>query len=143
DPDGNEVSVNYRIPNANQCTNCHGVKAAGDETFKNLPIGTKARFLNNPFHYADGVENQLVHWTTIGILSGAPLPDMAPRLPVWNDPVDGSEEMRARAYLEINCAHCHSETGRARATGLWLLASQPLNANYGLCKPPVAAGTGS
>ena len=143
DPDGNEVSVNYRVPNANQCTNCHGVKAPGDETFKNQPIGPKARFLNQPFVYNSGSENQISHWAAIGILAGAPAPQNAPRLPVWNDPLDGSQEQRAKAYLEINCAHCHSATGRARATGLWLLADQPLDATYGLCKPPVAAGGGS
>jgi len=142
-PDGNTVSVHYRVPNANQCTNCHGVKADGDETFRNLPIGTKARYLNNPYPYAGGNENQLAHWSNIGILSGAPAPAAAPRLPVWNDPSDGTQEQRARAYLEINCAHCHSETGRALATGLWLTADRALDAHYGLCKPPVAAGVGS
>lgn len=143
DPDGNEVNVNYRIPNANQCTNCHGVKTASDETFRNLPIGPKAQYLNHAYPYSGGVENQLTHWSAIGILSGAPAPAAAPRLPVWNDPTDGTEEQRARAYLDINCAHCHSETGRARSTGLWLTADRPLDANYGLCKPPVAAGAGS
>lgn len=143
DPDGNEVSVNYRIPNANQCTNCHGVKTASDEAFRNLPIGPKAQYLNHAYPYSGGVENQLTHWSAIGILSGAPAPAAAPRLPVWNDPTDGTEEQRARAYLDINCAHCHSETGRARSTGLWLTADRPLDANYGLCKPPVAAGAGS
>ena len=143
DPDGNEVSVNYRVPNANQCTNCHGVKAAADETFRNLPIGPKAQYLNHAYSYSGGAENQLTHWSTIGILSGAPAPAAAPRLPVWNDPTDGTEEQRARAYLDINCAHCHSETGRARSTGLWLTGDRPLDANYGLCKPPVAAGAGS
>jgi parallel beta-helix repeat protein len=143
DPDGNEVTVDYRVPNANQCTNCHGVKAPGDDAFRNLPIGPKARFLNRSFAYAGGSANQLAHWSAIGILTDAPLPQDAPRLPVWNDPLDGTEEMRAKAYLEINCAHCHSATGRARATGLWLMADQPLDATYGLCKPPVAAGSGS
>lgn len=143
DPDGNEVAVDYRVPNANQCTNCHGVKAPGDDAFRNLPIGPKARFLNRDYAYTGGNANQLAHWNAIGILTGAPLPQDAPRLPVWNDPLDGTEALRAKAYLEINCAHCHSATGRARATGLWLMADQPLDATYGLCKPPVAAGSGS
>lgn len=143
DPDGNEVAVNYRVPNANQCTNCHGVKATGDDTFKNQPIGPKARWLNKDYLYADGLNNQLLHWSALGILAGTPALQDVPRLPIWDDPSDGTEADRARAYLEINCAHCHSATGRARATGLWLMADQPLDAQYGLCKPPVAAGIGS
>lgn len=141
--EGQVVAVNYRVPDMNQCTNCHGVKAEGDDRFHNQPIGPKARWLNRDYLYDVGLMNQIDYWTQSGLLSGAPVSAEAPRLPVWNDSNDGTLEQRARAYLEINCAHCHSETGRARATGLQLMASQALNANYGLCKPPVAAGTGS
>lgn len=143
DPDGAPLTVQYRIPDANQCTNCHGVKLEGDDRFHNQPIGPKARWLNKDFVYGDLQANQLVHWQDMGLLTGAPLPTEAPRLPVWDDPNDGTLEQRARAYIEINCAHCHSETGRAKPTGLWLMADQALDANYGLCKPPVAAGAGS
>lgn len=143
DSGGAPITVNYRIPDANQCTNCHGVKGDDDDRFHNLPIGPKARWLNKDYLYGAVQANQLLQWQNLGLLTGAPLPAEAPRLPVWNDPNDGTLEQRARAYLEINCAHCHSETGRAKPTGLWLMADQPLDANYGLCKPPVAAGTGS
>ncbi|MGB3620208.1 MAG: SO2930 family diheme c-type cytochrome [Ketobacter sp.] len=143
DSDGNLVTVDYRIPDANQCTNCHGVKEEGDDRFLNQPIGPKARWLNRDSLFHGELKNQLLHWTETGLLTGAPLPAEAPRLPIWNDATDGTMEQRARAYLEINCAHCHSEGGRARATGLKLMADQALDANYGLCKPPVAAGTGS
>src|SRR5690606_28108945 len=81
DPDGNEVAVDYRIPNANQCTNCHGVRAPGDSAFRNQPIGPKARFLNRDYHYAGGSANQLVQWSAMGLLTGAPAPQNAPRLP--------------------------------------------------------------
>jgi len=48
------------------------------------------------------------------------------------------------AYLEINCAHCHSPAGRARSSGLFLESGRdPLSTEYGACKPPVAAGGGS
>ncbi|MCG8673667.1 MAG: hypothetical protein MI867_30040, partial [Pseudomonadales bacterium] len=130
-------------PNMNQCTNCHGARPTKDDAFANRPIGPKARFLNMPFDYGTSFANQIDHWSSIGILAGAPASEEAPRLPVWNDATDGTEQERARAYLEINCAHCHSTDGRAQSTGLHLMADAPLDATAGLCKPPVAAGTGS
>lgn len=46
---------------------------------------------------------------------------------------------RAWAWLEINCAHCHSEAGRAWSTGLDLMASQTNSTLYGVMKLPTAA----
>lgn len=141
DGEKNQHSTTYRIPNALQCNTCHSGGATAD------PIGPKARLLNKDFTYGDGAgptENQLVHWTKAGALSGAPSdPAQAPRLPVWNDPNDGTLEGRARAYLESNCAHCHSETGYARFSGLYLNSHDALGTAYGLCKTPVAAGRGA
>ncbi len=132
-------TTTYRIPNALQCNTCHSGSGTAD------PIGPKARLLNRDFTYADGTtENQLAHWARLGVLSGAPSdPAQAPRLPVWNDPSDGTLEQRARGYLESNCAHCHSETGYARFSGLFLNSNDALGAASGICKPPVAAGRGA
>jgi uncharacterized repeat protein (TIGR03806 family) len=135
--DGRERSLNYIIPSKNQCMSCHENRRVM------LPIGPKARHLNKEFAYADGKENQLVRWQKAGLLQGAPSPDKAPRLPVWNDPKTGRLDARARAYLEINCAHCHNPNGPARTTGLDLLASQTDLTKWGVRKPPVAAGRGT
>jgi uncharacterized repeat protein (TIGR03806 family) len=135
--DGRERSVNYIIPNVNQCLGCH-------ENNKVMrPIGPKARNLNKDFAYAEGRENQLTHWTKVGYLRDAPAPEQAPRLAVWNDPSSGPLEQRARAWLEINCAHCHNPNGPARTSGLDLLASQTDPYKRGFWKTPVAAGRGS
>ncbi|MCZ6783400.1 MAG: hypothetical protein O7G30_08835, partial [Proteobacteria bacterium] len=67
----------------------------------------------------------------------------APRLPFWDDPADGTLEERARAYLESNCAHCHNPDGRAGFTSLLLVHDRPLDQLYGLCKRPIAAGSGA
>ncbi len=135
--DGRSRTDNYIIPNANQCKGCH---MAG-ETMR--PIGPKARHLNRDFAYAEGSENQLAHWSRLGALAGAPPPGEAPRMAVWDDPKTGSLDARARAWLEINCAHCHNPEGPARNSGLNLLASQLTPTAFGIYKPPVAAGIGS
>jgi uncharacterized repeat protein (TIGR03806 family) len=137
--DGSVRSTTYQIPNTGQCLRCHSSSTDGA-----VPIGPTARMLNKGFDYGGGAENQLVHWTTLGLLAGAPAdPASAPRLPVWNDPADGTLELRARAYLESNCAHCHRPGGAARQSGLYLEAARPLSSSYGLCKGPVSAGPGA
>jgi hypothetical protein len=63
-------------------------------------------------------------------------------LAVWDDP-KASLDARARAWLEINCDHCHQSGGAAQNSGLDLRASQREPVKIGIRKPPVAAGTGS
>ena len=128
----------YLVPNANQCKGCHRVS---DKRMQ--PIGPKARYLNRDFAYPSGVENQLVYWSRHGLLAGAPLPESAPRVPVWDDSSTGSLEERARAYLEINCAHCHNPGGPARSTGLDLTWGPRRPRELGIYKSPVAAGRGT
>lgn len=135
--DGRARTNNYIIPNVNQCKGCH---KRGEEV---TPIGPKARHLNRDFAYRGGEENQLAHWSRLGALAGAPLPDRAPRLAAWDDPKSGTLDDRARAWLEINCAHCHNPEGPARSSGLDLMAAQRYPAAFGVNKPPVAAGIGS
>lgn len=134
DADGGSVSTVYTIPDFAQCKECHTLD--GGVT----PIGPKARQLNRSFAYEGGAENELAHWTRLGILSGAPAATDWPLLPVWNDPSTGTTEQRARAYLEGNCAHCHNLGGYASNTGLYLFASETSQSTIGLCKTPVAAG---
>lgn len=125
----------YTVPNANQCAGCH---TADFRDRKLAPIGLKARHLNHDF----AGENQLIRLEKAGFLSGAPAPDAAPRNADWMDeasPLDA----RARSYLDINCAHCHSATGPARVSGLWLDTPTADLRKLGLCKPPVAAGRGT
>ncbi len=135
--DGRPRTNNYIIPNSNQCKGCH---KSGEVM---TPIGPKARHLNRDFAYREGRENQLAHWGRLGVLTGAPSPNEAPRLAAWDDPKSGTLDARARAWLEINCAHCHNPDGPARNSGLDLLASQRNPTAFGVYKVPVAAGLGS
>jgi len=136
-PSGETVTINYLIPNANQCKECH------DKSKSTVPIGPKARNLNKDFAYPEGRENQLAHWTRIGYLKGAPQPGQAPRAAVWDDPSSGSLEVRARTYIDINCGHCHRTEGAAGTTGLYLTSDAVDSMRLGICKTPVSAGLGS
>jgi hypothetical protein len=71
------------------------------------PVGTKPRNLNLIYNYDDGAENQLQKLVNLGYLENS-LPNEISIMPDYND-TSQSLESRARAYLDINCAHCHSE----------------------------------
>lgn len=134
--DGEPLSIDYAVPNKNQCKGCHDL--AGAIT----PLGPKARNLNGPFDYGGGETNQLAHWSAIGILDGAPEPRDAPRVPDWTDeaaPVDA----RARAWLDVNCAHCHRSEGPASNSGLFMTWGEHDAVTRGVGKRPVAAGGGT
>lgn len=126
--DGSRRTISYAVPNVNQCKGCH-VDDAGALAL----IGPKARNLN------DGT--QLQRFAAAGLLG--PVPARIERIPVWNDPTSGSVEARARAYLDVNCAHCHNPNGPADTSGLWLDWKQPAGVNLGIGKRPTAAGRGS
>ncbi len=129
----------YVVPNENQCAGCH----VADLKAKSIaPIGLKARHLNRDYAYASGTQNQLAHLEMIGYLNALPPAAEVPRNANWRDttqPLDA----RARAYLDINCAHCHSATGPANTTGLTFESVTAADRHLGVCKPPVAAGRGT
>ena len=125
--DGQRREISYSVPNANQCKGCH------DKGGAISLIGPKGRNLN------DG--SQLQTWVKLGVLDRVPL--TAPRLPVWSDPATGDVTARARAYLDVNCAHCHNPQGPANTSGLLLAWEQPTGPNLGFGKRPTAAGRGS
>nr|WP_255784134.1 SO2930 family diheme c-type cytochrome [Lysobacter chinensis] len=141
---GDREQATYQVPDQNQCAGCHGT----DIRSKTLqPIGPKARHLNRDFDYrgADGAVvhgNQLQHWQSLGYLQGMPAGDGLPRIADWRDEGE-SVEARARAYLDINCAHCHSPDGPGNTSGLWLGSSVDEPLRLGRCKLPIAAGHGT
>lgn len=132
--DGTPVRFTYSIPNKNQCKGCHSV--AGEL----VPIGLKARHLNRDYPSDTGAGNQIAQWQQIGILDGVPSQPW-PQVADWLDetiPVD----KRARAWLDINCAHCHRRDGPASNSGLYLDAHESDPIVLGIGKRPVAAGKG-
>ena len=140
-PDGTGLDFAYVIPNANQCAGCHAPNAT---TRAIQPLGPKARHLNKIYAYEEGPENQLVHLARLGKLSGFPGPDKAPRNARAQD-TSAPLEARARAYLDINCGHCHNPHGAADTSAFYLDQAGHTYApgNSGVCKPPIAAGQGT
>ena len=136
DGDGATQDAHYLVPAQLQCEQCHAESGAV------APIGPKTHWLNTDYTYTEGTENQLAHWSRIGILTGAPDPASAPKQPSAADPDAGTVEQRARAYLEANCGFCHNPTGNARISGLYLNTSVTEPIQLGICKRPVAAGPG-
>jgi len=136
DADGSLRNNKYQIPNANQCLSCH---SSND---KYVPLGTTARNLNRPGVDKDA-GNQLAAWAEQGLLKACPSPEQQPKLAAYDDAKSGSLDQRARAWLEVNCAHCHNPTGSARTSGLDLRTAQMDPAKFGVFKSPVAAGKGS
>ncbi|MGP1273853.1 MAG: hypothetical protein ACQRW7_00385, partial [Caulobacterales bacterium] len=140
---GHSQALSYQVPDVNQCAQCHVTDAS---TGAIRPIGPRARHLNGDYPYAGGRANQLVHWTETGLLSGMPDLGAAPQNAVWHGEtlLSGMAlDEAARAYIDINCAHCHSRTGHARTSGLYLEPGDPVGASFGVCKPPIAAGRGT
>jgi uncharacterized repeat protein (TIGR03806 family) len=133
---GKPLSIAYRVPNQNQCKTCHLSDGALS------PIGPKAANLNRDVNVAGTQINQLSHWTTLGILKGAPGPATAPRNADFSD-ISLSAEARSRAWLDINCGHCHKADGSASNTGLYLTATTTDPAQLGIGRRPVSAGKGS
>lgn len=135
DNDGNKLFTNYQVPNTNDCKRCH---------IKNdvlIPIGPKARNLN--ITISGQGTNQLKAWTAKGVLKGLPDTGAVTQLPNWADAGHYSLEQRARAYLDINCAHCHTKGGDAYNTGLFLEYEQTNPNHLGIRKAPVSAGGGA
>jgi uncharacterized repeat protein (TIGR03806 family) len=130
---GELLSINYRVPNQNQCKECH---------LKNneiMPIGPKSRNLNFSIEYKDKKANQISYWLENEMVENHIPLDL---IVDWSD-VSAPIEARARAYLDINCGHCHMPSGSADTTGLYLQLTETDNMKLGIFKKPVAAGRAS
>lgn len=137
DASGKPMKNNYIVPNINQCKGCH--EQAGELE----PIGPKARYLNMDYEFEHGTQNQLSRLAEVGYLTGLP-DDMETVSAVarWDDE-SAPLERRARAWLEMNCMHCHNLEGPASTTGFVLDYYETDPIKLGVMKPPVAAGRGS
>lgn len=129
--------LTYAVPTMNQCKSCH------EKDGRIVPIGPSARQLNKRFSYKAGASNQLLKWRTLGWIEDLPDYSTIPRLPSWETRKSGNLDERARAYLEINCGHCHRPEGPGKNSGLDLTTFSLNELTLGIFKGPVAAGKGS
>ena len=82
-------------------------------------------------------------WDELDLFYDLPKFDEIPVIARWDDSENYSINLRARAWLDINCAHCHNVNGPANNTGLYLDYYETDPKTLGIFKTPVAAGRGS
>lgn len=106
DERGNANILSYHIPSNLECRACH----SADKEVQ--PIGPKVRNLNFTVNRNGNETNQLAFLNAIGLLSPV-YHEIFGSIPNYTN-VQVSLEQRARAYLDINCAHCHGGQGSAQ-----------------------------
>ncbi len=121
DDKGNGRVISYHIPSINECGTCH---QSGNTI---IPIGPKLRNLNRLVYRNNRNINQLQYFYNTEILDSLD-PDSYTALPDWQN-LNYSQEQRARAYLDVNCAHCHNEKGFASEVDLHLAFETSLGAS--------------
>ena len=108
DINGNTQNINYIVPSKDDCFTCHS------NSNVTVPIGMQLRSMNFTPSYIS--QNQLEHFSSIGFLDGVD-PSAITVLPDWTDTSLDILE-RGRAYIDMNCAHCHRPGGPVMNFGL-------------------------
>lgn len=134
---GGATAFPYVVPTRNECGKCHALDHRSD---KLVPIGLTLAQLTATDSGGGAALKAMINkgWLPKGSASQEPMTR-------WTDTALAPEaiETAARDYLDSNCAHCHSETGSAKNSGLHLQRSTATQRAIGICKPPIAAGKGS
>jgi uncharacterized repeat protein (TIGR03806 family) len=124
-PNNEIITTDYRIPSDAECLACHKKNEIP------TPIGIKPQNLNHNFIYGEGSKNQLQKLLEQGYLQS--FPSSISSTVDYHDTTK-SLELRARSYLDINCAHCHQDQARCDYRALRLAFSETANpANLGIC----------
>ncbi len=103
DKEGQPQVIAYQLPSNRACASCH---YANDQL---TPIGPKLRNLNIEVAHQGGSINQLVDLQNRGLIDQFDETAIM-AVPNYHDTSLPLNE-RARAYLDINCAHCHNAKG--------------------------------
>ncbi|WP_338769222.1 c-type cytochrome [Bernardetia sp. ABR2-2B] len=99
-------TIRYQVPNQNECISCHQLNS------EVLPIGPKLRNLNIDVIRNNESINQLEHLQSLEILNDFDKSQVA-KIPNYKS-LNVTSVEKGRAYMEMNCAHCHSPSGWSR-----------------------------
>lgn len=108
--DGERRKISYHIPGKQECGSCHR------QNNEIIPIGPKARNLNITIERAGKNINQLIYLMKKGVIKQSRINSITGLPDYHNDALPLAQ--RARAYMDINCAHCHQAGGFAGNTTL-------------------------
>lgn len=111
-PDGNRKSTKYKIPSLAECTTCH------QSSNKVVPLGAELANMNVTIRIDNESINQIDHLKNKGLFHTSQLSQID-SFPKWDD-TEKPLNRRARAYLDVNCSHCHTKSGFAGYTSLHL-----------------------
>ena len=129
-------SITYTVPSQTECITCHKINPnqTGEIT---IPIGPKPQNLNTNYTYTSGVQNQITKWKSIGYLgNNVPALSAIHSTVDWRD-TSKSLELRARSYIDINCAHCHRNGGHCDYTPQRFNFSNTDLHTFGVCLTPL------
>jgi uncharacterized repeat protein (TIGR03806 family) len=110
-PDGRREQT-YRFAARAECLICHNPWVETRTTVFGVQtasaLAADARQLNTDHSYGGRTGNQLATFKQIGLLSGH-VPESIEQAQKFVDPYDEAADLndRARAYLHVNCFHCH------------------------------------
>ena len=137
------MEQSYRFPSRTECVLCHTNAAK-------FALGANTMQLNRDHDYGGIMANQLATFEHLGLFK-EPLPKSPAELPKLANYEDRSQplEVRVRAYLHANCAHCHVKWGGGNAE-FKLVATLPLgelgitnvapsHGGFGLANPRILA----
>lgn len=110
DENANRNTISYRIPSPKDCASCHNSNNVL------MPVGIKVRNLNREVVRNNVAINQLQHLQNTGVMNAVDATRFS-QLPDWKNEEYTMTE-RARGYLDVNCAHCHSDKGSCASSSL-------------------------
>ena len=100
---GNNRTINYHVPTEDECSKCHQVSG------KIAPMAPSLRNMNIDVNTGNAVMNQIEYFQGMGLIDNFDVATVS-TIPDYNDPAVPVAD-RARAYLDMNCAHCHNPAG--------------------------------
>jgi uncharacterized repeat protein (TIGR03806 family) len=100
DENGVNRSTMYHIPTENECMTCH------QSNSKMTPLGPTLLNLNRNVERNGNTLNQITHLQNLDLLNNFSVNQIGKM--VNYDDLNTSLEERGRAYLAMNCAHCHN-----------------------------------